>query len=272
MSHDLTDRTKFILGSSPRLGDEDVFGIGSITVNEVTGAWGVIRALDGTFHAVPCHEHPRKGHADQREFHVAESFTGTIYGPIAAGTTLDDVEGATFAFDDGTHWHFAHCSPHEQVDLAAEARTFTEQQFSSAITAALIKAHEATNAPVEAQAVAKVRALAKFATAAGAAAYDRVIGETLGYYHRDPHHDHLRDLAVAGIAAALEAWMEAGQTDKAVRGDVTHVTSTTTAVTAALATNHTIEWRAARVARLKKEKEAADAAAAAESAGDGSGD
>ena len=263
MAHDLTDRTKFVIGSTPLLGLEDVFGVGSFTHEDLVGAWAVLRGLDGVFHAVPVREHPRKGHDGQtREFAFGDSFVGTIYGPIAEGTTVEDVEGATYAHDDGTAWHFAHCSPAEHVEFAARAQTFAEGQFADAINAANVKAHEASNAPAKALAVAKLRALGTFAKAVGAAAHRAVVAETLGHYHRT-EGDHLRPLAVGGIDSVLAAWEETGKTNKALRGDLGRVRTTASIVRSALVASASIEWRHGRAARLAREAEAKKAKAEA---------
>ena len=236
------------------------------------GADAVIEARGGHFFAL--RDGVTRGAFHLRQaFHNSERGTfnplsgdvhGAIYRPIAEGTTEEDVEGATFAWDDGTAWHFAHCSPDEQVDLAAVVRTFTVAQFTDAIHKAQVKVFEATNAPVRAAAVGKVRALVAFAAAAGADAYQRVTGATLGHFHRDAHHDHRRDLAIAAVAAVLADWDTRGKTDKAVRGDAAHVRTAAAAVSSALGTTHTIEWRAARAKRLKAAAEKAAAEAAAE--------
>ena len=124
-----------------------------------------------------------------------------------------------------------------------------------------MKVDEATNATVKGIAVAKASALVKFAEAAGAHAYATVVGQTLGYYHRNPHSDHKRELAIAAISATLAAWAEAGKTNKAVKDDLSAANADASAVKTALEATHTIEWRAARVKRLAAEKAAAEAAA-----------
>ena len=186
---------------------------------------------------------------------------GTVYRPLHPGMTAEDIEGATYARDNGTSWEFAHCSPHEQVDLAVEAEAFASQQFAPAIGRAQIKVDEATNAVARFRAIAKVIALADFAQAVGGHVHTTVVGATLGHYHRNPHNDHKRDLAVAAIAAVLADWKQKALTDSALRTARSHVTADAAAVTTALAESHTIEWRHARVARLAAEAKKKEAAA-----------
>ena len=65
--------------------------------------------------------------------------SGEVLQPIAAGTTLADLDGATHVHDDGKVFHFSHCSPAEQVDLAASVRTFAFGQFAGPIARATVK-------------------------------------------------------------------------------------------------------------------------------------
>ena len=97
----------------------------------------------------------------------------------------------------------------------------------------------------------KHAALVRFARAAGRDAHARVVQATLGHYHRDPHNDHLRDLAVTSIQAVLAAWDEGSDADRP------RVKADADAVVTRLTTEHSIEWRAVRQKRLD------DAAAAA---------
>ena len=186
---------------------------------------------------------------------------GYIYQPPHPSMTADDIEGATYAYDDGTHWHFAHCSPDEQVDFAAAVRVFVVAQFQVAIENARTKVTEATNAITKATALTKVKALVKFASTAGTLAFNEVVGETLGHYHRDPHHDHYRQLAVSAIDAVSSSWSKAAVASKAVRQDATLVGADVAGIRAELVDTHIIETRAARVMRLEAEKKAKEAAA-----------
>lgn len=198
---------------------------------------------------------------------------GFVYRPVDSRMTAEDIEGATYALDTGTAWLFAHCSPHEQVDLAAEARSFAVEQFGLAIARAQVKVHMATNATVKAAAVAKVSALADFAEAVGASVHATVTGAELGHYHRNPHNDHKRDLAVEAIAAVLADWKEKALTVTAIGEKRGRVTADAAAVSTALAKTHTIEWRHERAARLEAEAKAkakeAEASAGAETQGEG---
>ena len=190
--------------------------------------------------------------------------------------TAEDVEGATYAHDDGTYWLFAHCSPEEQVDFAAEARTFAVSQFATPIANANAKAAEATNPTTRATAVAKATALIDFASAVGAQVQATVTAATLGHYHRNPHHDHKRDLTVDAVNAVLASWKKEALTNTAFAAMRGHVTTAASFVISHLTLKHTIEWRHERAARLEAEKKkkaaAAEAEAETETAQDAQGD
>ena len=183
----------------------------------------------------------------------------------------EDVQGAVYVEWKDDAWLFAHCSPQQQIDFAASARTFAIEQFSLPIAKAGTKVDEATNAVIKSVAVTKKKALTAFAEAVGAHVHKTIVEATLGAYHRDPHQDHRRDLTVAAIDAVLAAWDEAGKTDKAVRDDRQAVGMPASDVRASLTTTHTIEWRHARVARLEAEKKAKEAEAETATPSDGDG-
>lgn len=173
---------------------------------------------------------------------------GIAYRPIHSSVTAEDVQGASYAWDDGTAWHFAHCSPAEQVDFAADVRTFIFGQFAEAVARATLKGVMATNSVVRERAADNLRALVDFATAVAKRGYAVVVGETLGHYHRNPHADHKRDVTVAAVAHVLADWKERALTDTAVRADRQRIVTAAGAVVAALGTAHTIVTRPERAA------------------------
>ena len=177
---------------------------------------------------------------------------GFAYFPIHPSMTAEDVEGATYAHDDGTHWLLAHCSPQEQIDFAADAEAYTRAQLGLAIDESNVALSVATGDTARTKAKAKVDALIEFAKAAGRRAHALVVAQTLGHYHRDPHHDHLREIAWACINAQQLDWIaRASRDDDSIR-----VQAAVNAVKMRLASEHAIEWRHAREKRLN------DAAAA----------
>ncbi|MCY4448840.1 MAG: hypothetical protein OXE02_08370 [Chloroflexi bacterium] len=174
---------------------------------------------------------------------------GVIYQPIHPTTRPEDVQGATYAHDDGEFWHFAHCSPHEQRDYAAEAEAFTVAQFAPAIMASNAKGARSDSNAVRNTAYAVSDALLRFSKLCGREAYKEVVSATLGHYHRNPHEDHKRDIALRAIARMQFNWGSA--TERA--SDVTRVTTATTEIVTRLRASPAIEWRAERKARLERE-------------------
>ena len=183
--------------------------------------------------------------------HASEPF-GSIYRPVHPSMTAEDIEGATYAHDDGTHWHFAHCSPQEQIAFAADAEAYTRAQLGLDIAKANTALNVAVGTTARTAAKAKVDALIEFAEAAGRRAHALVVAQTLGHYRRDPHNDHLRDIAAACINAQQLDWIARATRDD----DSIRVQSAVNAVKTRLASTHAIETRAAREKRLN------DAAAA----------
>ena len=177
---------------------------------------------------------------------------GVIYQPPHPSTTAADVLGAHYAEDDGRHWHIAHCSPDEQIDFAAEAESYTFDQFTEVILKSTIEAAVGSDMATRIAAGYKAKALKKFARACGRDVHERVVGATLGHYHRDPHQDHKRELAIAAITATLATWKEAAKTDTEVSLEHTRVSSEADALMYRLKSTHVIEWRAARENRLAR--------------------
>ena len=200
-----------------------------------------------------------------KAYHLAVEYPhGHAYRPIHPSMKPEDIEAATFAHDNGTHWLFAHCSPEEQVDYAADVRTFALEQFSMAIKSAQVKVDEATNNIVKARAIEKVKHLIEFAVGVASDCYSTVIGATLGHYHKDRHHDHRREIVIASITKVIEEWRIAGEANKSDRVKHQNAGTVAAGINTLLSATHTIEWRHEREARLeeeKKKKEAPEAAA-----------
>lgn len=144
------------------------------------------------FHAMPC-----KKPSEEEGAEMSVQSWGYVYGPVHPSTAYEDVEGATYAYDDGTYWIFAPCSPHEQIDFAADARTFCYDQFGPVINRASLLENKT-----------KARALIDFAEQASNQVFDTVRDAFLGKYHRDPHKDHKRDLALEAITKVWAVWMK----------------------------------------------------------------
>lgn len=177
-----------------------------------------------------------------------------VYQPIHEDVEDEDIIGATYAHDTGTHWKFAHCSPDEQIDFAADVENYVRAEMQDAINRAQTALILATTALGKTDARHKVDALGEFARAAGSNAHHRVVTATLGYWHRNPHKDHRRELAVLAMEAVLATWAELGTADtdegRTITAQRAHVLSEVNEVLKRLKKNHSIEWRADRQKRL----------------------
>ena len=252
MTHDLVTRTYRMSGQHPTLGEDEVFG-----KHQRDGRPWAYAAIKhgGEFHVYPVQSYDSEAHEADRgryEYIAENAVYGIVYGPIHPGMTIEDIEGATYAHDNGTSWQFAHCSPQEQIDFAADAELYTRQQLGLDIAEANAALSVATETAARSAAKAKVDALVEFAKAAGRRAHALVVGQTLGYYHREPHNDHLRDIAYACINAQQLDWIARASRDQ----DSIRIQAAVRAIKLRLESTHDIEWRAAREKRLN------DAAAA----------
>lgn len=111
---------------------------------------------------------------DDSEYGMNGARTGTVYQPLHPSLEAQDIMGATYAWDDGTYWHIAHCSPHEQMDFAKEAERFTYGEVQDAINRAQATLGLAHDDASRAGGKGKVDALINFAYAAGRDSYLRV--------------------------------------------------------------------------------------------------
>ena len=187
----------------------------------------------------------------------SDSAVGTVYQPFEVGTEDVDIMGATYVEDLGTHFRAAHCSPRAQADFAREAQQFTYNELQDVINRELSKVAAATDDATRAAARDSANALINLAQQAGADTHYRVISATLGYFHREPHQDHKRDLAVVSIRTVEADWAEKGQTNPNIALDLQRVRTYTPDILRELEVRYSPETRAAREKRLRDAKAAA---------------
>lgn len=174
-----------------------------------------------------------------------------LYVPPHPSMTRDDIEGVTYAWDDGDHWYFAHCSPEEHRQFAADAEAFARGQFDDPIQEINAKiGYNAQNNGARNSAFAEVTALIKFARLVGRRVHEVVVGATLGHYHRNPHADHKRALTVAAIDRILGTWRQNSAADPNIRADHSRVADEVAEVRKRLVSTDTIETRAERHQRF----------------------
>ena len=167
---------------------------------------------------------------------MSVDLTGYLYQPLHPDMTFEDIEGATYAYDTGTHWMFAHCSPGEHTAFARDARAFAFDAFMPA----LVKANWTLGrgGVDAAEALHTARALREFAEQTAAKAFDTARFKTLGHWHRDPHADHKRDIAVGALKTVLTAWRSGSRT-----ADLARVDSTIGDIRRELEKNFVHQWR-----------------------------
>ena len=226
----ITDRIVSVENKTVALAKTDII--------EWDGKPWVVFKSDGAFHLRLARYYPGP---DIYGVHAGKPH-GLLYRPLHPDMTVEDIEGATYARDNGTSWEFAHCSPQQQVDFAADAEAYTRAQFGLAID----EANAALSVGTTTAAKAKVDALIEFAEAAGRRAHALVVAQTLGYYHREPHNDHLREIAWECIYAQQLDWIARASRDN----DSIRIQAAVRAIKMRLNSTHTIEWRHERVKRL----------------------
>lgn len=174
---------------------------------------------------------------------------GAAYTPPHPSMTAQDIMGANYAYSDGKHFWFSHCSPDEHVEFAADAELYARDQFNIAIHEATLKTAYATTNIARTTGQAESAALIEFAKAVGRRVHDVVIASTLGYYHREHHNDHRRELTIAAINRLLYVWQQQGVGDHAIRTKRTRVLDEANEIIKRLASSHEITWRPEMVRR-----------------------
>ena len=131
-----TDPRRVLATDAVFFPDSHVFGSIPRQYPEVSKPLKYMAVQQGSvFHAMPARN-------NDGQWEMWPASWGYVYGPVDPSTEFGDVEGATYAYDTGTHWKFAACSPQEQIDFAADVRTFAIDQFAVAIAKAQVKVAE----------------------------------------------------------------------------------------------------------------------------------
>ena len=207
----------------------------------------IIRAseTEGRFHLAPTY--PVTGPNGFIGYDLQpEDTAGLVYRPPHPDMKPDDILTATYVEDTGTYWLFAPCSPHEQIDFAAEVKHFAESQFDNSIQAAVSNTTAATEAADRIAKHSKANALIEFADEVGGNAHTRVVEAVLGHFHKDQHNDHKRDLTLSAIGFVNNRWKN---TESHVLKQ-TLISNIINAISQGLSKAHAIEWRHARARRL----------------------
>ena len=171
---------------------------------------------EGVFHARPMQKHRKGPHYRTIDLH--HHTRATVYQPIHPSMTLDDVEGAVYARDDGTHWHFAHESPAMRHEAEAYAQAKLIAHFQPRINKQGALVHAAADITERTLRHNVLEAYNLFVDDALDAIETSIRKFPLGHFHRtSPHADNHRALAVAAVRSVLAAWTEQGQRDTEAR-------------------------------------------------------
>lgn len=215
----------------------------------------------GVFHVVEAYISGGGGH-DGPSLSPDSLPDGTpVYTPIAPGTTLEDVEGAVHAVDDGTAWHFGHATPgqHHDTEAVIEGLLIAHLQpkVNRAIQAIAILPDDAT---AKTLANNYLNALNGFVEAARDAAEKIVRALTLGEHLREsPEKDNNRAVAVEAVRAAVVETKALAENDPLIRAQVANLEAVANGVIAELTATPAIETRTQKAAREAKEAAAAAA-------------
>lgn len=204
----------------------------------------------GVFHVKVCRG--AWDHDGERYYYAAAP--GPVYYPIFPGTTLEDVEGATHAYDDGTHWHFAHASTGEHYDTEFVLEAMVVSTFQPVVNQALKSVVMATDTTARTLASNYLTQLLKLVDDIKDDVEKQYRALLLGEHKKNsPHLDNHRAMVVASIRTAFTAWKEAVKNDPVAKFQTSALETATNSVIAELTETPTIEFRAAREARLAEE-------------------
>lgn len=130
-----------------------------------------------------------------------------IWFPIHSSMTKEDIEGATRAWDDGTHWHFSHATAAEHHEFAE----FCEAMALSTIQPVLNDRIErymvaTTDGPIQVAARAEFQAWRAFAETTQEFARKYALAEPLGHWERNRDLHHARNIVGRAMAGTLNKW------------------------------------------------------------------
>ena len=184
--------------------------------------FGVVEA-EGVFHARPMSNDENSPHYHTIDIH--HHTRATIYQPIHPSQTLDDIEGATYCRDDGTHWtDFSHESPGQRHEAEAYAQAKLISHFQPVINKQDVLVHKASDTTQRTLQVNALEAMHQFLDIALSEVSDSIRVFPLGHFRRvTPHADNHRALLVAALRAAMVTLKERGKTDSVLRFNISRV-------------------------------------------------
>ena len=194
--------------------------------------YGVVEA-GGVFHVRPMTKGNDEGIYSATDFHFHTRVT--VYQPIHSSMTFEDIEGAVWPYDDGTHWHFSHESPGMRHEAEAYAQAKLIAHFQPRINKQGAVVHAAPDITERTKRHNVLLALNEFVDDSLDEIEKQIRALPLGHFARtSPHADNHRALVVSAIRAVLAAWKETAKTDTAARHNVERIEGTVNSLTTAL--------------------------------------
>ena len=211
--------------------------------NDFVVRFGVVE-VSGLFHVRPMNERETERGVYQSidsHFHTRV----TVYQPIHPSVTAEDVDGAVWAYDDGTYWHFSHESPAMRHEAEAYAQAKLIAHFQPRINKQGAVVHAAPDITERTKRHNVLLALNEFVDDSLDEIEKQIRVLPLGHFARNtPHADNHRALVVSAIRAVLAAWKETAKTDTAARHNVERIEGAVNSLTTALTSAPKILTRA----------------------------
>lgn len=175
----------------------------------------------GTFHTIPAiccrtfqdpwHDFSHTAQVEAYQIRYEHSRYGfDIYQPIHSSMTRADIEGAVYAFDDGTHWHFYHNTPADHHEMECFYRSYVDAVFNTVIGQNVWAAGwedlswtQKLALHVERDIDVQLYRFKNDMLTAGLTAMRKL---PLGYYGKNAHKAHVKDIAAAAFTETAEAW------------------------------------------------------------------
>lgn len=195
MSHELTTRTF-------RIDSEGEYALGDSDVIAANGRHYTALLVGGKFQAVATSDH-ETSHTFKHNLY--DLITGVIYRPIHPSMTLEDIEGATYVWDDGTYWRFAHASPGQHYDWTLNAEATLFSMFQPEINSRAITAASGLTVTERSKAAAEAKTLLLFIGEAQTELRKLADAATLGFFWRNPT-DHTRQFIATAITNVWQSW------------------------------------------------------------------
>ena len=178
--------------------------------------------------------------------------------------TREDIEGATYVWNDGSHWHFAHAAPAEHHEFADYCEYAALMAVQNVLNEKAAEFMNAATGPISTQASGEFNAWREFSLRVQHYARAFALAEPLGHFSRNANEHHARFIVGRAMSAVLNEWGEEGVSDitkrryQVVRTEALRMALSHQAKPAGTIkpwATHRAEKAAAEAAKKKKEEE-----------------